>query len=117
MLSTVLRQFYKGRWETSPVPTETISDYDGINWVGEPPSKSEVQAKMAELQEAEPIRLLRIDRDELLASSDWTGLVDTALTNEKLAEWKMYRQHLRNLPEGLDTETKVKEVIWPKKPE
>ena len=60
---------------------------------------------------------LRENRTRLLAESDWTGLGDTALTWEKAAEWKMYRQHLRNLPEGLDTETKVKEVIWPIKPE
>ena len=117
MLSTVLRQFYNGRWETSPVPTETISDYDGINWVGEPPPKSEVQAKMAELREAEPIRLLRVDRNKLLASSDWTGLSDTALTNEQAAKWKLYRQKLRDLPGDLDTEFKVKNVKWPKIPE
>ncbi len=59
---------------------------------------------------------LRSLRTALLASSDWTGLVDVDMTNEKLAEWKLYRQHLRNLPEGLDTETKVKEVTWPTKP-
>ena len=62
-------------------------------------------------------RELRNERNRLLAESDWTGLTDTALTNEKLAGWKMYRQHLRNLPDGLDTETKVKEVTWPIKPE
>ena len=59
---------------------------------------------------------LRDERNRLLAESDWTGLADTALINEKLAEWRMYRQHLRNLPEGLDTEDKVKEVTWPEKP-
>ena len=71
----------------------------------------------AGLQAEEPIRLLRVERDKLLAASDWTGLVDVDMTNEKLAEWKLYRQHLRNLPDGLDTEDKVKEVTWPKKPE
>ena len=60
---------------------------------------------------------LRDERNRLLAESDWIGLTDTALTNEKAAEWRMYRQHLRNLPEGLDTEDKVKEVTWPIKPE
>ena len=62
-------------------------------------------------------RELRNERNRLLAESDWIGLSDTALTNEKAAEWKMYRQHLRNLPKGLDAETKVKEATWPKKPE
>jgi hypothetical protein len=50
MLGKVLNQFYDGRWETSPVPTDTIDDYEGINWVGTPPSKSEVKAKLSELQ-------------------------------------------------------------------
>ena len=59
---------------------------------------------------------LREKRNSLLASSDWTGLVDVDMTNEKLAEWKLYRQHLRNLPDGLDTEDKVKEATWPTKP-
>ena len=60
--------------------------------------------------------VLRQKRNALLASSDWTGLVDVDMTNEKLAEWKLYRQHLRNLPDGLDTEDKVKEATWPTKP-
>ena len=71
MLGKVLNQFYDGRWKTSPVPTNTIDDYDGINWVGTPPSKSEVEAKLAELIAAEPIRLLREKRTLLLAETDW----------------------------------------------
>ena len=59
---------------------------------------------------------LRSKRNRLLTSSDWTGLVDVNMTNEKSAEWKLYRQHLRNLPDGLDTEDKVKEAAWPIKP-
>ena len=41
---------------------------------------------------------LRGDRDRRLASCDWTVLSDTALTTEKLAHWKTYRQRLRDLP-------------------
>ena len=62
------------------------------------------------------LQKLREKRTQLLAETDWTGLVDVDMTNEKLAEWKLYRQHLRNLPEGLDTEDKVKEVTRPTKP-
>ena len=60
--------------------------------------------------------ILREERNQLLAGSDWTGLTDLALTNEKLAEWKLYRQKLRNLPDGLDTVKKVNAVTWPTKP-
>lgn len=59
---------------------------------------------------------LRDKRNRILASSDWTGLADTALTNEKSAEWKLYRQKLRDLPKGLNTEFKVKNAVWPTKP-
>ena len=60
---------------------------------------------------------LRAKRDLLLASSDWTGLSDSALTSEVSAKWKLYRQKLRDLPAGLDTVDKVKAVTWPEKPE
>ena len=60
---------------------------------------------------------LRYNRNHLLAETDWIGLSDTALTNEKSAEWKLYRQKLRNLPDGLDTVEIVNAVTWPTKPE
>ena len=77
---------------------------------------ADVVAKRAELIAAEPMRVLREERDQLLASSDWTGLSDTALTSEVSAKWKLYRQRLRDLPSGLDTESKVKNAVWPTKP-
>ena len=80
------------------------------------PSESAINAKLAELQAAEPIRLLRVDRNQLLVESDWTGLADSAITPEVSAKWKLYRQRLRDLPSGLDTESKVKNVKWPTAP-
>lgn len=41
---------------------------------------------------------LRAYRDQLLAESDWTVLPDSPLSAEKQAEWKTYRQKLRDLP-------------------
>jgi len=58
----------------------------------------------------------RSERNQLLASSDWTGLSDSALTSEVSAKWKLYRQKLRDLPDGLTTEAKVKNVVWPDSP-
>ena len=80
------------------------------------PAKSAIQTKLAELQDAEPVQLLRIDRDRLLAESDWTALADSALTSEVSAKWKLYRQKLRDLPAGLNTPAKVKAAKWPAKP-
>ena len=75
-----------------------------------------VDAEMSRLQAAEPIRLLRVERDKLLAESDWTGLADSAITSEVSAQWKLYRQRLRDLPAGLNTPAKVKNAKWPTKP-
>jgi hypothetical protein len=94
-------------------PDDNLKYPDGVT----PPTEDAIQAKLAELKEGEPIHLLRVERDKRLASSDWTGLSDSALTSEVSAKWKLYRQKLRDLPAGLDTVDKVKAVTWPEKPE
>jgi hypothetical protein len=45
---------------------------------------------------------LRGRRDELLAKSDWTQGSDSPLSDEQKAEWRKYRQELRDLPEKYD---------------
>ena len=96
-----------------------VHGYSEIAWHSkdiEKPTEEECNAKLAELLAAEPIRLLREQRNVLLASSDWTGLADTALTSEVSAKWKLYRQKLRDMPKGLTTPFKVKNAVWPTKP-
>jgi len=63
---------------------------------------------------AEPMRLLREKRDALLASSDWRDLPSYAGT--KQAEWRVYRQSLRDMTSGLDTVEKVNAATFPTKP-
>jgi len=63
---------------------------------------------------AEPMRLLREKRDALLASSDWRDLPSYAGT--KQAEWRVYRQSLRDMTSGLDTVEKVKAATFPTEP-
>ena len=41
---------------------------------------------------------IRGERDALLAASDYRVLPDSPLSDSKLAEWKTYRQALRDLP-------------------
>lgn len=55
---------------------------------------------------------LRIERWHLLIQSDWTQLPDAPLTTAKKAEWKAYRQALRDLPETAGDG----EVTWPTPP-
>jgi hypothetical protein len=82
-----------------------------------PPTEEAIQAKLAELHAAFPLQALREKRNQFLAETDWTQIPDSAFTNEQSAEWKLYRQKLRNLPAGLDTVDKVNAVTWPTKPE
>ena len=41
---------------------------------------------------------LRATGDMLLTDCDWTVLPDSPLSDAKIAEWKTYRQALRDLP-------------------
>jgi len=97
--------------------------YDSLIWKDERPQPTEeqIQAKIAELEAAEPMRLLRIERDRKLTEVDWwtsRALDGTPLTTEQTA----YRQALRDLPENsanvaIDENGTLINVEWPVKPE
>ena len=55
---------------------------------------------------------LRQKRNNLLTETDWWGTSDNTMT----ADQTKYRKDLRDLPSGLDTVDKVKNVTWPTKP-
>jgi len=57
------------------------------------------------------IRDVRGNRNRLLAESDWTQNRDVVLSND--AEWKTYRQALRDLPANVTDWTNPP---WPTKP-
>jgi len=63
------------------------------------------------------ISRVREIRNFKLGFSDWTQAVDAPLTEEKKAEWRTYRQALRdimtNLPADLDD---PENVVWPTEP-
>ena len=72
------------------------SDYSGFTWLESDtaPTESEIDAEVTKLTNAEPMRLLRIERDRLLATTDWRASSDLTLADA----WKTYRQSLRDLP-------------------
>ena len=45
---------------------------------------------------------LREKRNRLLQDSDWTQYADSPLSDKQKAEWKTYRQALRDLPKNYD---------------
>ena len=100
--------------------------YEGIEW-GETnsqtkPTKEEVTAKLNELNNEEPYKLLREERNKLISETDWTQLKDIDLDIIRERNWKNYRQALRDLPSKsnpkLDDSGKLdmSSVTWPVKP-
>lgn len=79
------------------------------------PTESEIQAKIAELEAAEPLRLLRQQRNQLLAQSDWMANSDVTMTEE----WRVYRQVLRDITTqtpSLDENGNLTGITWPTPP-
>ena len=95
-------------------------DYTGITWLSseQQPTKTEIADKIAELDAAEPMRLLRIERDKKIALTDWRVLPDQPSSDD----WVNYRQALRDLPASvspkLDSnyELDFSSFTWPTEP-
>ena len=97
------------------------SDYSGLTWLDTKqtqPTETEVNSKISELDNAEAMRLLRIERDIRIAKTDWRASSDLTLADA----WKTYRQALRDLPASatpkLDSnyELDFSSVTWPTEP-
>ena len=100
-------------------------NYSDIEWLDKTetmPTEDEINAKISELEVAEPARQVREIRDRLLAESDWTQNRDVVLLND--TTWKQYRQDLRDLPASASFTPKLdsngnldmSSVTWPLKP-
>ena len=100
-------------------------NYSDLEWLDKSqtkPTEDEVNAKIAELEAAEPARQVREIRDRLLAESDWTQNRDVVLLND--ITWKRYRQDLRDLPASAsftpkldsDGNLDMTSVTWPLNP-
>jgi len=89
----------------------------------EKPSKEEYETKFAELYALEPLRILRIERDLRLLKCDYIFVADyiTTLSEDKLNEWRAYRQALRDItnntqPQLDETGKILTGVEWPSPP-
>lgn len=60
-----------------------------------PPESSEVQDSPSVSQ---AINNVRSHRNQLLAESDWTQIADSPLNDTQRAQWRAYRQALRDYP-------------------
>ena len=96
-------------------------EYSNLTWLDSgttKPTETEINNKIVELDNAEPMKLLRDERNRLLTLTDWRASSDLTLSDD----WKNYRQALRDLPASssptltsnynLDKSS----VTWPTKP-
>ena len=92
----------------SAIESSDPSDF-GTTW-------SAVSAKKTELINAEPMRLLREERDRRLAATDWWASSDLTMSSDRTT----YRQALRDLPANqsptIDGEGALQNVTLPTKP-
>ena len=99
------------------------NNYSDLNWQDSSktkPTEAEINAKISELDAAEPMRLLRKERNSLLIKTDWTQNDD--VPTETQTKWQTYRQQLRDLPATasptLDSDYNLNfsSVNWPTEP-
>ena len=76
----------------------------------------QIREKITELENAEPMRLLRLERNQKLSETDWWCASDRTPTQAQLD----YRKSLRDLPStaspSLDKKGQLTGVKWPNKP-
>ena len=96
-------------------------DYSGLEWLDSSqtkPTETEIYSKISELDNAEAMRLLRIERDIRIAKTDWRASSDLTLSDA----WKTYRQALRELPASATPKLNsfynldLTSVTWPTEP-
>jgi hypothetical protein len=94
----------------------TDEDYSG-------PTEEQILVEYQRISEEEPMRLLRIERDKLLAETDWVTMRSYSTNTPVPEEWASYQQALRDLPTTatpvLDPTSKIgiSGFDWPVKPQ
>jgi len=101
-------------------------EYSGLEWINghgyEKPTAAEITAKIAELEAEEPVRLLRVERDKRLAATDWKVVMAKETGTNLSADFKAYRQALRDLPSTATPtlnemgDLDLSSVTWPTEP-
>ena len=112
------------QWVITAASADDVT-YASLDWKDESqtkPTETEVNNKLSELNNAEPLRLLRVERDKRLTETDWVVTKATETGGTVSDAWKTYRQALRDLPASaspkLDSfyELDLTSVTWPTKP-
>ena len=97
---------------------EVYSDLEWLDSGQTKPTETEINNKISELNSAEAMRLLRLERNARIAETDWRASSDLTISDA----WKTYRQALRDLPAtaspSLDSnyDLDLTSVTWPTEP-
>lgn len=94
--------------------------YSELNYLSSDtkPTEAELDTEVTRLNNLEPMRLLRIERNLRLAATDWRASSDLTLSDD----WKTYRQSLRDLPASASPKVAsngsldLTSVTWPTEP-
>tara|TARA_B100001113_G_C21014277_1_gene580701 strand:+ start:648 stop:1019 length:372 start_codon:yes stop_codon:yes gene_type:complete len=113
--------------ELKPGATWTLrgDNYSGLEWLDSgqtKPTETEINNKIIELDNAEAMRLLRIERNKRLTECDWVITKANETDIPAPLPWKEYRQKLRDLTNNANPkldelyELDLSSVDWPTSP-
>ncbi len=113
--------------ELKPGATWTLrgDNYSGLEWLDSgqtKPTETEINNKIIELDNAEAMRLLRIERNKRLSECDWVITKANETDIPAPLPWKEYRQRLRDLTNNANPkldelyELDLSSVDWPTSP-
>ena len=98
------------------------SEWSGLEWLDKSqtvPTEAEVTAQIKTMDDAEAMRLLRVERDAKLAALDWEVVKAYSNGVEVDAKLKTYMQALRDLPASASPTTDAagelvtSSITWP----
>jgi|TARA_R110000744_G_C19213511_1_gene546328 hypothetical protein len=83
--------------------TNGDDECSGLTWLDDninKPTKAQIDSWRADAEEAYKWDDVRVERDSLLAKSDYVMMVDYPIHEVGRTEWESYRQELRDIPES-----------------
>ena len=115
------RDYYAAAIDALVPNNDCTIDGSKVTWIVTPenvPTDEQITAKIEELKNEEPYRLLREERNRRLQATDWRASSDLTLSGD----WKAHRQDLRDLPAQqtpkLDSNDQLDHtsISWPSEP-
>lgn len=111
IVDILVKRFPNTDWTIRDDDYSTLIWYD-TNTIPKP-SETEIRAYSDEVDLEMKWDVVREKRNQLLAESDWTQLMNSPLSSEKQNEWNTYRISLRNIPQQTPNPDNV---VWPTPP-